>query len=151
MKDELIKKSDGYMPREIAIIFLTNKHSKTASFRRRCFHAMEKVVEPVSRSTRFNVSAPKTGSQRLQARLAKASAAQLHKWHRRTLRRGNNLLDMRDKVSFTSDNAEAEKLVEALNQRINMHDALCEAIQTELSRRRRETPKLDSEGGQTGL
>lgn len=131
MKDELIKKSDGYMPREIAIIFLTNKHSKTASFRRRCFHAMEKVVEPVSRSTRFNVSAPKTGSQRLQARLQKANAAQLHKWAKRTQYRGNRYQDLLFEAQANGE----EKLSAMLQQQIAAHDALCQAISAELTSR----------------
>lgn len=97
---------------------------------------MECIVEPISRSTRLNISAPKTGEQRLQARLSKANAKQLLTWHKRTLRRGNNLLDMRDKVSFTNDSEESRKLVEVLSQRIDMHDALCEAIQAELDKRR---------------
>lgn len=127
------------MPREIAITFLTSKYSKTNGFRKRCFRAMERVCEPVSRSTALPISAPKTGAQRLQARLSKANAKQLLTWHKRTLARGNNLLDVRDKVAFTSHNPEGDGevagMLELLSKQIAAHDALCEAINAELTLR----------------
>lgn len=140
MKDALTQKSVGYMPREIAVTLLTSPQSKTAGFRKRCYRAMERVVEPVSRSTRFNISAPKTGAQRLAARLKRATAAQLHKWHRRALRRGNNLMDIRDKVAFNSHNPEGDSevatMLERLSKQIAAHDSFCEAITAELDFRR---------------
>lgn len=127
----------GFMPREIAVLFLTSKHSKTNGFRKRCFRALERVCEPVSRSTTLPINAPKTGAQRLQARLAKATAAQLHRWHTRTLRRGNRYQDQRDNVFFDvgSDAAEKDKITDLLDKQIAAHDALCEAINAELTAR----------------
>lgn len=89
---------------------------------------MERVCEPLSRSTALPVSAAKTGAQRLQARLSKATAVQLHKWAKRTLRRGNRLTDIRDET-------EDEKLVELAGGQIAAHDALGEAIIAELTLR----------------
>lgn len=125
----------GFMPREIAVTLLTSPQSKTNGFKKRCFRALEKVCEPQSRSTQLNVSAAKTGEQRLQSRLTKANAKQLFTWHKRTLRRANNLLDMRDKIEFTNDNEESRKLVEVLSQRISAYDRLCEAINAEVTAR----------------
>lgn len=101
--------------------------------------ARQRIAEPISRSTALNVSAPKIGAQRLQARLAKASAAQLCRWHNRTLRRANRLQDTRDAVAATSHNPEGDLQVaaalETLSKRIAAHDGLCEAINTELTNR----------------
>lgn len=127
----------GFMPREIAIIFLTSKPSKTNGFRKRCFRAMGRVCEPLSRSTALPVSAAKTGAQRLQARLSKATAAQLHKWAKRPLRRGNRYSDQRDDVLFEDGIADEEKkkIMDLLDKQVAAHDALCEAIQNELTAR----------------
>lgn len=121
----------GFMPRSIAITLLTSKYSKTNGFRKRCFHAMERVVEPVSRSTRLNVNAPKTGEQRLQARLVKSTAAQLHKWAKRTVRRGNRYQDFLSDAQTTGEKQPAD----LLQQQIAAQDALGEAIQNELTAR----------------
>lgn len=141
MRETLTQKSDGFMPRSIAITLLTSNQSKTNSFRKRCFRAMARVCEPVSRSTQLDISAPKTGEQKLQARLNKANAAQLHKWAKRTLARGNRyqdlLLDTQEKLT----DAPAEDMntlwaaEKALLQQIAAHDGLCEAINAELALR----------------
>lgn len=129
----------GFMPRSIAITLLTSNQSKTASFRKRCRRAMERVSEPVSRSTALNVSAPKTGAQRLQAHLSKASVKQLVKWAKRTLVRGNRyqdlLAEIEDNAPFESDQAQHEAQLDLLHQQIAAHDALCEAINAELTSR----------------
>lgn len=141
MRDALTQKSDGFMPRSIAITLLTSNQSKTAAFRRRCFRATEKVCEPKSRSTALNVSAPKTGAQRLQARLSKASAAQLHKWAKRTLARGERYQDLLFETQAKlmnvqpEDVPELERVEKLLTQQIVAHDGLCEAISAELTTR----------------
>lgn len=122
----------GFMPRSIAITLLTSKQSKTNGFRKRCFRAMECVCEPLSRSTALPVSAAKTGAQRLQARLTKATAAQLHKWGKRTLRRGNRYQDFLSDALATGEKQPAD----LLQQQIAAHDGLCEAINTELKGRK---------------
>jgi hypothetical protein len=128
--------STGFMPKNVAIALLTSGQAMTNPFRKRCLHATERVCEPVSRSTALPVSAPKTGSQRLQARLKKATAAQLHKWAKRTLARGNRYRDQHDDVLFEmTPDPEKEQILELLGKQIAAHDALCEAIQTELTSR----------------
>lgn len=125
------------MPREVAITLLTSNYSKTNGFRKRCLRATERVCEPVSRSTPLNISAPKTGEQRLDARLKKSTAAQLQKWAKRTLARGNRYMDQKDNVFFEvgiSDD-EKQKIEALLNQQISAHDRLCEAINAELTSR----------------
>lgn len=127
----------GFMPRNVAIALLTSNQSKTNGFRKRCFRAMERVCTPLSRSTALPVSALKTGAQRLQARLVKASAAQLHRWHKRTLRRGNRLQDQRDNVFFEVgiNDEEKEKIDTMLQQQTASHDGLCQAIIDQLTNR----------------
>lgn len=131
----------GFMPREVAVIFLTSKHSKTAGFRKRCFRAMERVCEPKSRSTTLSVSAPKTGAQRLQARLVKATAEQLHRWAKRTLTRGNRYEDLRFETQRDLETAPAEEMEtlwaaeKTLTQQIVAHNGLIDAINAELTAR----------------
>lgn len=127
----------GFMPRSIAITLLTSRQSKTNGFKKRCFRAMERVCEPKSRSTALPVSAPKTGAQRLQQRLAKATAAQLHRWAKRTLARGNRYQDQRDNVFFEVgiDAEEKEKLTDLLDKQIVAHNGLIDAINAELTAR----------------
>lgn len=137
----MTQKSDGFMPREIAVTLLTSSQSKTASFRKRCYRAMEREVEPTSRSTRFTTNVPKTGSQKLQARLAKANAKQLLTWQKRTLRRGEKYQDLLFETQAKLTDAVAEDMnglwatEEALLKQIAAHDALSEAIQNELTKR----------------
>lgn len=124
----------GFMPRSIAITLLTSSQSKTNGFRKRCFRAMEKICVPLSRSTALPVSAPKTGQQRLQSRLAKASAAQLHRWWLRTVRRGNRFQDLYSDIDLHADPSK-DAQVKWIEQQIVSHDALCETINTELTNR----------------
>lgn len=125
------------MPAEVATTLLLSGQSMTRRFRKICQMARQRIVEPVSCSTALNVSAPKTGQQRLQARLSKANVKQLLTWQTRTLRRGNRLQDARDNAFFElwSDEVEKEKALSMLSQQIAMHDALCEAINAELTMR----------------
>lgn len=131
----------GFMPRNVAIALLTSNQSKTNGFRKRCFRAMERIVEPVSRSTALNVSAPKIGAQRLQARLAKATAAQLHRWHKRTLLRGERYQDRLFETQAKLMNVQPEYVLaleraeRLLTQQIQAHDGLCQAIIDELTNR----------------
>lgn len=123
------------MPSEVATALLLSSQSMTNRFKKVCQAARQRIVEPVSRSTALPISAPKTGEQRLGARLKKATAAQLQKWSKRTLARGNRLMDARDKISFTNDSDEAKALVELLGQQISAHDRLGEALHLELTSR----------------
>lgn len=133
--------NSGFMPRNVAIALLTSNQSKTNGFRKRLFRAMEKVCEPLSRSTALPVSAPKIGAQRLQARLVKASAAQLHRWHKRTLRRGERYQDRLFETQAKLMNVKPEdvpaleRVERLLTQQIQAHDGLCEAIANELTNR----------------
>lgn len=131
----------GFMPRPVAVALLTSNQSKTNSFRKRLIRATERVVEPVSRSTALNISAPKTGSQKLQSRLSKANAKQLLTWQKRTLRRGEKYQDLLFETQAKLTDAVAEDMnglwatEEALLKQIAAHDALSEAIQNELTKR----------------
>lgn len=122
------------IPPEVATALLLSGQSMTARFRKVCQMARQRVVEPVSRSTALNVSAPKIGAQRLQARLAKASAAQLHRWHKRTLRRGNRYQDLYSDIDLHADPSK-DAQVKWIEQQMAAHDGLCQAIIDELTSR----------------
>lgn len=131
----------GFMPRPVAVALLTSNQSKTNSFRKRLIRATERVVEPVSRSTALNISAPKTGSQKLQSRLSKANAKQLLTWQKRTLARGERYQDLLFEAQAkmmngkVEDVPELERVEKLLTQQIAAHDALSEAIHNELTTR----------------
>lgn len=129
----------GFMPRGVAITLLASNYSKTNSFRKRCLRATERVCEPVSRSTQLDISAPRTGEQRLNARLKKATAAQLNRWAKRTLARGNRYQDMlaevEDRAPLEADQAQHEAHLGLLHQQISAHDRLGDAINLELTDR----------------
>lgn len=137
MKTQIQTSNTGFMPRAVAITLLTSRFSKTNGFRKRCLRATERVCEPLNRSGDAHFSAPKTGEQRLDARLKKATAAQLNRWSKRTLARGNRYQDQKDNVFFEvgiSDD-EKQKIAALLDRQISAHDRLCEAINAELTSR----------------
>lgn len=140
MKTEMTADQDQ-MPKEVAIALLTSNQKMTASFRRTCLRATERVCEPVSRSTRLNISAPATPMQRFERKLRKANAKQLTTWARRATRRGERLQDLlfENQQELTTcaegDVSGLNALIAALEQRIGQIDAIGQAINLELTSR----------------
>lgn len=127
------------MPAEVATALLLSGQSMSNRFRKVCNTARERIAEPVSRSTRLNVSAPATPLQKFERKLRKANAKQLTTWLRRATRRGNLLQDTRDEVAFDTRNSERESktvaLLELLTKQIGQMDAIAESIKNELEYR----------------
>lgn len=121
------------MPREVALALLTSGQSMPGSFRRTCLRATERIVEPVSRSTTLNISAPKTPRQRFERKLSKSNAKQLNTWLRRATRRGERLQDRRDIIGLSE--LELDKAVAVFDRQIAEIDTISQAITSELTSR----------------
>lgn len=119
------------MPAEVATALLLSGQSMSNRFRKVCNTAREQIVEPVSRSTRLNVSAPATPLQKFERKLRKANAKQLTTWMRRATRKGDRLQDL----LFDTQASGNEKLAAVLQQRIEQIDGIAQAINSELTSR----------------
>lgn len=120
------------MPRETAMALLTSGQRMTASFRRTCLRATERIVEPVSRSTRMNVSAPATPMQKFERKLRNANAKQLTTWARRATRKGEKLQDLLFESQIAVD---SKPTLEMLERSIAEIDTISQAIKSELDNR----------------
>lgn len=119
------------MPAEVATALLLSGQSMSNRFRKVCNTAREQIVEPVSRSTRLNVSAPATPLQKFERKLRKANAKQLTTWMRRATRKGDRLQDL----LFDTQASGNEKLAGLLQQQIEQVDAISQSIKSELDTR----------------
>lgn len=120
------------MPKEVATALLLSGQSMSNRFRKVCNTARERIVEPVSRSTILNVSAPATPLQKFERKLSKANVKQLTTWLRRAARKGNRLQDL----LFDAQTEGAKNgVISVLEQRIAQMDAIGQAIQAELDKR----------------
>lgn len=129
------------MPKEVATALPLSGQSTSNRFRKVCKTARERVCEPVSRSTRLNVSAPATPLQKFERKLRNANAKQLTTWARRASRKGERLQDI---LFHAQQNLYGcpermrevlERTVEAIERQIDEIDVIAQAINSELTNR----------------